>query len=48
MPAAMSIWLNTQPPKMWPLALMSVGPGTTRRIGSSVVWRVMLILFFAG
>ena len=27
MPAAMSIWLNTQPPKIWPLALMSVGPG---------------------
>src|SRR5436309_11167525 len=34
MPAAMSIWLSTQPPKIWPLALMSPGPGTTRRIGS--------------
>ena len=34
MPAAMSIWLSTQPPKMWPLALMSVGPGITRRIGT--------------
>jgi hypothetical protein len=32
--AAMSIWLSTQPPKMWPLALMSVGPGITRRIGT--------------
>ena len=27
MPAAMSIWLSTQPPKIWPLALMSLGPG---------------------
>ena len=34
MPAAMSIWLRTQPPKIWPLALMSPGRGTTRRIGS--------------
>src|SRR3990167_8790495 len=34
MPPAMSIWLSTQPPKMWPLALMSAGRGTTRRIGS--------------
>ena len=34
MPAAMSIWLSTQPPKMWPLALMSAGPGMTRRIGT--------------
>src|SRR5688572_12644910 len=32
MPAAMSIWLSTQPPKICPLALMSLGPGTTRRI----------------
>src|SRR5688572_2542457 len=36
MPAAMSIWLSTQPPKMWPLELMSPGRGTTRRIGSSL------------
>src|SRR3546814_3743430 len=34
MPPAMSIWLSTQPPKIWPLALMSAGRGTTRRIGS--------------
>src|SRR6185436_13962346 len=34
MPAAMSIWLSTQPPKIWPLALMSDGPGTTLSIGS--------------
>ena len=34
MPAAMSIWLSTQPPKIWPLALMSPGRGTTRRVGS--------------
>ena len=34
MPAAMSIWLKTQPPKIWPLALMSVGPGITRKIGT--------------
>src|SRR5438067_2048716 len=34
MPAAMSIWLSTHPPKIWPLALMSLGPGTTRRIGA--------------
>jgi len=33
MPAAMSIWLSTQPPKIWPLALMSLGPGTTRSTG---------------
>src|SRR5688500_4846866 len=36
MPAAISIWLSTQPPKMWPLALMSPGRGTTRRIGSAL------------
>src|ERR1051325_4197204 len=41
-PAAMSIWLSTQPPKMWPLALMSEGPGTTLRIGSP---RPSLIVF---
>src|SRR5687768_5794932 len=34
MPAAMSIWLSTQPPKIWPLALMSPGRGMTLRIGS--------------
>src|SRR4028119_1876438 len=34
MPAAMSIWLSTHPPKIWPLALMSPGRGTTRRIAS--------------
>src|SRR6476661_4105036 len=34
MPPALSIWLRTQPPKMWPLALMSAGPGIRRRIGS--------------
>src|SRR5215217_3191139 len=34
MPAAMSIWLSTQPPKMWPLALMSPGRGATRSTGS--------------
>src|SRR4051794_30953296 len=34
MPAAISICDSTQPPKIWPLALMSPGPGTTRRIGS--------------
>ena len=34
MPAAMSIWLSTQPPKIWPLALMSPGRGTTRSTGS--------------
>src|SRR6185436_5500751 len=34
MPAALSIWLKTQPPKIWPLALMSPGPGIRRRIGS--------------
>src|SRR5688500_15233582 len=34
MPAAMSIWLSTQPPKIWPLALMSPGRGATRSTGS--------------
>src|SRR5438270_12472909 len=42
MPAAISIWLSTQPPKIWPLALMSPGPGTTRRIGSPLVALVVI------
>src|SRR3990170_8827950 len=43
MPAAISIWLSTQPPKIWPLALMSLGPGTTRSTG--FLWsRVMMVL----
>ncbi len=45
MPAAMSIWLSTQPPKIWPLALMSLGPGTTRRIGVAMVDRSLLVSF---
>ena len=44
MPAAMSIWERTQPPKMWPLALMSPGRGTTRRIGSALVPLVVISL----
>src|SRR3954470_8238757 len=43
-PPAMSIWLSTQPPKMWPLALMSPGPGTTRRIGSALGASVSLFV----
>src|SRR3712207_4093929 len=42
MPAAMSIWESTQPPKMWPLALMSPGRGTTRRIGSRLAFVVVM------
>src|SRR5829696_5282927 len=34
MPPALSIWLKTQPPKMWPFALMSPGLGISRRMGS--------------
>src|SRR5580765_4755638 len=42
MPAAMSICERTQPTKIWPLALMSPGPGTTRRIGSRLVSLVVI------
>ena len=42
MPAAMSIWLSTQPPKMWPLELMSPGLGTTLRIGEPVPVHMMI------
>src|SRR4249919_2086102 len=42
-PAAMSIWLSTQPPKIWPLALMSLGPGTTRRTG--FLWSIVILVF---
>src|SRR3546814_18994090 len=34
MPPAISIWLKTQPPKMWPFVLMSPGRGTVRNMGS--------------
>src|SRR3546814_15523316 len=34
MPPAISIWLKTQPPKMWPFVLMSPGRGTVRTMGS--------------
>src|SRR3546814_15231768 len=34
MPPATSIWLKTQPPKMWPFVLMSPGRGTVRNMGS--------------
>src|ERR1044072_7635005 len=43
MPAAMSIWESTQPPKIWPLALMSPGPGTILRIGSPRASAVVVI-----
>src|ERR1700741_377167 len=42
MPAAISIWLSTQPPKIWPLALISLGPGTTRSTG--FLWSI--VMFF--
>src|SRR5918994_76934 len=42
MPPAMSIWLSTQPPKMWPLALMSPGRGATRRTGSRLASPVVI------
>ena len=44
MPAAISICERTQPPKIWPLALMSPGPGTTRRIGSPLASLVVMTL----
>src|SRR6185503_10426315 len=44
-PPAMSICESTQPPKMWPLALMSVGPGTTRKIGSLVESLILIALY---
>src|SRR4051794_36126592 len=34
MPPAISIWLSTQPPKIWPLVLMSRAAGATRSTGS--------------
>src|SRR6476661_185117 len=43
MPAAMSIWLSTQPPKIWPLELMSPGRGATRKIGSRE--SVVIVIF---
>src|SRR3954469_8512863 len=47
-PAAMSIWLSTQPPKMWPLALMSDGPGTTLRVGSPLASVIVVPVVAAG
>src|SRR3954467_13601853 len=51
MPAAMSIWLKIQPPKIWPLALMSPGPGMTLRIGtrsqSLIPKSSFIVTFFA-
>src|SRR4051794_4909524 len=49
MPAAMSIWLSTHPPKIWPLALMSPGPGMTRSTGTrsqSLIAKPSLIVAF--
>ncbi len=45
MPAAMSIWDSTQPPKIWPLALMSLGPGTTRSTG--FLWSRVILVFLS-
>src|SRR5262249_35923182 len=48
MPEAMSIWLSPQPPKMWPLALMSPGRGATLRIGSRRGLSVVTLSSFCG
>src|SRR5271166_2540428 len=40
MPPAWSIWLNTQPPKMSPLALVSFGMATRRTVSSPCGSRV--------
>src|SRR5512138_24725 len=45
MPAAISICDKTQPPKMWPLALMSLGPGTTRSTG--FLWSIVMLFLLA-
>lgn len=34
MPAALSIWLKTQPLKMWPFALMCQAPASAVGLGS--------------
>src|SRR5688500_12003206 len=47
MPAAMSIWERTQPPKIWPLALMSPGRGTTRNIASPL-WLIVMVALRPG
>ena len=36
-PPAISIWLKTQPPKIWPLVLISRGWGIVRSTGSPLV-----------
>src|SRR3546814_17312673 len=41
MPPAISIWLNTHPPKICPLLLMSAMRGTTRNT-TSPLWSVIV------